>query len=241
MKSESSNKGTIRSFVRREGRITGAQKRALERLWPHYGIDVGEGFLDWASIFNRNAPTHCEIGFGNGEALLHMATEYPEVNFVGVEVYRPGVGALLVKIQQQGITNIRIAQDDAVQFIRQRVAPISLDKVLVFFPDPWPKKRHHKRRLMQNDFVNLVASRLTDEGVIHCATDWQEYADHMLQVLSDEPAFINQSLTGDFCQRPSYRIQTKYERRGDRLGHATWDLVFKKSGENKTNSVHKEL
>lgn len=214
--------------MRREGRITRAQQRALDEYWQEFGLEPREGYLDWTAIFGRTAPVICEIGFGDGGALLSMAQVDPESDFVGVEVYRPGVGALLLRLQEEGLRNVRVAMTDAVDFLRDCMAPGSLDKLLIFFPDPWPKKRHHKRRLIQPSFVELAAGRLARGGHLHCATDWEDYAGWMMDVLSGCGMLENISGPGRFTPRPSYRPQTKYERRGEGLGHGTWDLVFRK-------------
>jgi tRNA (guanine-N7-)-methyltransferase len=218
----------IRSFVRREGRITAAQKRALTECWSELGLESGAGYFDWTGVFGRTAPVTCEIGFGNGGALLAMARNDPDSDFVGVEVYRPGMGALLLKLEEAGLRNVRVAMTDAVDFLRDSVAPESLDRLLIFFPDPWPKKRHHKRRLIQPDFVTLAAGRLARGGHFHCATDWEDYAHWMMEVLEGCDMLQNTAGPGEFAPRPSYRPQTKYERRGAGLGHGTWDLVFRR-------------
>lgn len=179
-------------------------------------------------VFGRHAPVVCEIGFGDGGSLLSMAGDDPEADFIGVEVYRPGVGALLLHLEETGIGNVRVAMMDAVDFLRDCVAPESLDRLLIFFPDPWPKKRHNKRRLIQPQFVELVAGRLAPGGHLHCATDWADYAGWMMEVLSGCGMFENTAGSGQFTPRPSYRPQTKYERRGERLGHDTRDLIFRK-------------
>ncbi|HSH42357.1 MAG TPA: tRNA (guanosine(46)-N7)-methyltransferase TrmB [Arenicellales bacterium] len=226
--SEAPPRRPIRSFVRREGRITRAQQRALDELWPDLGLEPGSGYFDWGEVFGRRAPVTCEIGFGDGGALLQMAADDPDSDFVGVEVYRPGVGALLLRLEEAGLRNVRVAMVDAVDFLRDCVAPGSLDRLLVFFPDPWPKKRHHKRRLIQPAFVELAASRLVPGGRLHCATDWEDYAHWMMQVLEGCPALENTAGSGQFAPRPAYRPRTKYERRGEGLGHGTWDLVYRR-------------
>lgn len=196
--------------------------------WHEFGLEHGNGCFDWAAVFGRKAPVACEIGFGDGGALLSMARDDPETDFVGVEVYRPGVGALLLGLEKAGLRNVRVAMTDAVDFLRDCVATESLDRLLIFFPDPWPKKRHHKRRLIQPGFVELAAWRLARGGHLHCATDWEDYAGWMMDVLSGCGMLENTSGPGRFAPRPSYRPQTKYERRGEGLGHRTWDLVFRK-------------
>lgn len=191
-------------------------------------MPAGEGHIDWRSVFGREAPVTCEIGFGDGGALADMARADPAGDFVGVEVYRPGVGALLLRLREAGIDNVRVAMTDAVDFLRDRVAPDSLDRLLVFFPDPWPKKRHHKRRLIEPGFIELAAARLRPGGILHCATDWEDYAEWMMEVLSGSDLLENTVVAGRYASRPGYRPRTKYERRGEGLGHRTWDLVFRR-------------
>ncbi len=219
------HKRTIRSFVRREGRLTPGQQRALEELWPRYGIDAGDEPLDLDAIFGRQAPRHLEIGFGKGEALLAMAQALPEVDFIGIDVFRPGAGHLLRQVEQAGLSNVRVMVADAVEVLRQQIPPQALAAVYVFFPDPWHKKRHHKRRLIQPEFVDLLASRMAAGGRLHLATDWQDYAEHMLAVLSASPHFGNAAGDG-YSPRFPLRPLTKFERRGQRLGHGVWDLSF---------------
>jgi tRNA (guanine-N7-)-methyltransferase len=214
--------------VRREGRITRAQQRALDECWPRYGLEPCSEYFDWREVFGRSAPVTCEIGFGDGQALREMAVSEPASDFVGIEVYRPGVGALLQRLEEAGIDNVRVAMTDAVDFVRDCVAPGSLSRLLIFFPDPWPKKRHHKRRLVQPGFVELAASRLEPGGVLHCATDWEDYAACMMEVLERCSALENTVGPGRYAPRPSYRPRTKYERRGEGLGHRTWDLIFRR-------------
>jgi len=224
----------VRTFVRRGGRLTDGQRRALEELWPDYGIDQGEGRLDFTRLFGNDRPVIVEIGFGNGAATWRMASAHPEQNFIGVEVHRPGIGRLLLALQREGIQNVRVACADAVQWLRERIDPQSLDGVRIFFPDPWPKKRHNKRRMIQPQFVELLASRMRAGAILHLATDWRPYAEHMLDVMRGSPAFENLSEAGDFCARPEWRPQTKYELRGERLGHRVFDLVFQRSPDVRT-------
>ena len=218
----------IRSFVLRTGRLTTGQARALAELGPRLLVAHAPAAPDWDAIFGRHAPRVLEVGFGMGEATAQMAQACPQRDFIGVEVHTPGVGALLMRIRELGLGNLRIVQHDAVEVLRDMVEPGSLDAVHVYFPDPWHKKRHHKRRLIQPDFVALAASRLRAGGVLHCATDWQEYAEHMLQVLRHEPLLRNTAT--DYAERPAWRVPSKFERRGLRLGHGVWDLVFERSG-----------
>jgi len=218
----------VRSFVLRGGRLTEGQKRALDQFWPRFGIEKGESLLDFKSLFGNDAPVIMEIGFGNGDATWQMAQACPAENYLGVEVHQPGVGHLLLKMEQQGIVNIRIANDDAVEFLRNRVPKESLDGARIYFPDPWPKKRHHKRRLIQPSLIELLASRMSPGALLHLATDWEPYAEHMLQVMRSSQGFVNLSPSGNYCDKPEWRPQTKYEKRGERLGHQVRDLLFKR-------------
>ncbi len=218
----------IRSFVTRAGRLSTGQARALEELGPQFCIPYEKAPLDYDRAFGRHAPTIFEIGFGMGETTAKIAAGMPEKNFIGVEVHTPGVGSLLKLIGEQGLTNLRLIQHDAFEVITHMIAPGSLAGAHVFFPDPWHKARHNKRRLIQPPFVSLLASRIAPGGYLHCATDWQEYAEQMLEVLGAEPALKN---TADgYALRPEYRPVTKFENRGLRLGHGVWDLVFEKRG-----------
>ncbi|NOQ81927.1 MAG: tRNA (guanosine(46)-N7)-methyltransferase TrmB [Methylophaga sp.] len=219
---------TVRSFVRREGRLTPGQERALEDLWPQYGIDDAEGLIDLEQLFDRTAPTVFEIGFGNGSSLAEMAANQPEVNFIGVEVHRPGVGHLLKLIEEQQLSNLRVACTDAVELLKHRIADESLDRVQLYFPDPWHKKRHHKRRIIQPAFVTLLTHKIKSGGHLHMATDWQHYAEQMLDDLSQNNDFINCADSSGYIPRPDYRPLTKFEQRGQRLGHGVWDLLFKR-------------
>jgi tRNA (guanine-N7-)-methyltransferase len=217
----------IRSFVTRAGRLSTGQAKALETLGPQFCIPYAKEALDYTAAFGRNAPTIFEIGFGMGETTSTIAAGMPEKNFLGVEVHTPGVGSLLKLIGEQGLTNLRLIQHDAFEVVTNMIAPASLAGVHVFFPDPWHKARHNKRRLIQPAFVALLASRLAPGGYLHCATDWQEYAEQMLEVLSAEPALQN---TADgYAPRPDYRPVTKFENRGLKLGHGVWDVIFTKT------------
>lgn len=202
------------------------QQRAHEELMPRFGAAYAPATLDFAALFGRSAPTFLEIGFGMGETTAAIALAQPQNNFLCVEVHTPGVGSLLKQIEGQHLGNIRVIQHDAVEVLHHMIAPAALDGVHIFFPDPWPKKRHHKRRLVQPDFVALLAGKLKPGAYVHCATDWQEYAEQMLAVLEAEPALKN-SASG-FAPRPSYRPLTKFERRGLNLGHGVWDIIFVK-------------
>jgi len=217
----------IRSFVMRTGRMTLGQTRALEELWPRYGVEFSAEPLSLDALFSRVAPRTLEIGFGNGEHLAALAAAHPERDYFGIEVHRPGVGHLLLLASTSNLTNVRASSHDAVEVLREQIAEGSLDEVLVLFPDPWHKKRHHKRRLIQPPFVELIASRLRQGGVLRLATDWEEYALQMLEVLGNAKAlFANLSPSGDWMQRHDERAPTRFEKRGQRLGHGVWDLAF---------------
>jgi tRNA (guanine-N7-)-methyltransferase len=216
----------IRSFVTRAGRVSTGQRRALDELGPRFLLPYAEQQPDWNAVFGREAPRVLEIGFGMGATTAEIAARRPDDDFLGVEVHEPGVGALLKLIDEQNLSNIRIVQHDAVEVLEQMIAPASLDGVHIFFPDPWHKARHHKRRLIQPKFVALLVSRLKPGAYLHCATDWQNYAEQMLEVLGAEPALENTA--ENYAPRPDYRPVTKFERRGLRLGHGVWDLIFKR-------------
>ncbi len=216
----------IRSFVKREGKLTKGQQNAIEQGWPEFGVNLDEQVLDLTGLFGRDAPTVLEIGFGNGLSLAQMAADAPELNFFGIEVHRPGVGSLLVQVRRQGLDNVRVSGDDAVQVLEQQIPDDSLHRVQIFFPDPWHKKRHHKRRLIQPEFLQTLVKKLRAGGRIHVATDWENYAEHILEVLCANSDIRN---TADgYAPKPDYRPGTKYEARGVRLGHGVWDLVFEK-------------
>jgi tRNA (guanine-N7-)-methyltransferase len=216
----------VRSFVRRGGRIGPGQRRALVQLAPRFVLPFAPRSIDFAAVFGRTAPTIVEIGFGMGAATAQIAAARPDIDFIGIEVHEAGVGALLKRIGEHELDNVRIVQRDAVEVLEQMIATDSLAGVHIFFPDPWPKKRHHKRRLVQPPFVALVASRLIAGGYVHCATDWQPYAEQMLEVLSAEPLLVNAA--ADYAPRPAWRPPTKFEVRGRALGHGVWDLLFLK-------------
>jgi tRNA (guanine-N7-)-methyltransferase len=218
----------VRSFVRREGRLTTGQRHALESLWPRYGIAAGGGLIDAAAIFGRVAPITLEIGFGNGESLAAQAEHQPERDFIGIEVHRPGVGHLLVEIQRRGLGNVRIFNEDAVEVLERRIPPASLDAVQIFFPDPWHKKRHHKRRLIQPAFVRMIASRLRPGGLLHLATDWDDYAAQMGSVMAEVAALFAAEGPQPLAQRPSQRPATRFERRGQYLGHRVSDFLYRR-------------
>jgi tRNA (guanine-N7-)-methyltransferase len=218
---------TIRSFVRREGRITRAQEQALTCLWPRYGLEAGVP-LDLDGCFGRHAPRTLEIGFGNGASLAGMAGQEPAADFLGIEVHRPGVGHLLLELEQRDLGNVRVICADAVEVLEHCLPDAALDRVLLFFPDPWPKKRHHKRRIIQPDVVELLARKLRPGGILHMATDWEHYAQHMLEVMAGTASFRNRAGPGNASPRPDYRPVTKFEQRGLRLGHEVRDLLFER-------------
>jgi tRNA (guanine-N7-)-methyltransferase len=216
----------VRSYVLRGGRLGSGQQRALTELGPRFVLPYATQALDTTAVFGRQAPLIVEIGFGMGDATAYIAAKRPDTDFLGIEVHEAGVGALLKKIGEQGLSNLRLVRHDAVEVLREMVAPASLAGVHIFFPDPWHKLRHHKRRLIQPPFIAALCTRLAPGGVLHCATDWQPYAEQMLQVLSAEPAL--QNTAEGYAPRPDYRPLTKFEHRGLQLGHGVWDLVFRR-------------
>jgi len=220
----------IRSFVLRQGRFTPAQQRAFDEHWARYGIDHEGRERDFATLFGRGADLVLEIGFGNGEQLAHSAQAEPERDFIGVEVHRPGVGRLLNTLAGQGSANVRVYAHDAVEVLRDEIAPGQLDEVRIYFPDPWHKKRHHKRRLVQPEFVALLASRVRRGGRLHLATDWEGYATHIQETLAATPDWRIDPAHADPGQRPPWRAETHFERRGLRLGHRVRDLVYERIG-----------
>lgn len=219
---------TVRSFVKREGRLTKGQAAAIERQWPVMGLSIAGGLQDLKAVFGNDHPVTLEIGFGMGHSLVEMAHNEPERNFIGVEVHEPGVGACLMAAEQEGVNNLRIYNEDAVEVLKQCIADHSLDRVQIFFPDPWHKKRHHKRRIIQPEFVELLVQKLVPGGILHLATDWQNYAEHMLDVLNANAELTNLSATNDYVPRPTTRPKTKFEQRGERKGHGVWDLMFQR-------------
>lgn len=218
----------IKSFVLRQGRMTKGQQRAWDLLWPRYGVPYAPEPLNLSDLFGNDNPVWLEIGFGMGQSLAQMAESRPEENFLGVEVHKPGVGALLMEVEKRGLTNVRVSNHDAVEVVRDQLPPESLAGIMVFFPDPWHKKRHHKRRLIQPPFVELLASRLRPGGLLHLATDWEDYAEQMLEVCEAEPSLENVAGPGLYHPRPDWRPLTKFEQRGQRLGHGVWDLLYRK-------------
>ena len=219
---------SVRSFVIRGGRATVAQQRALDELWPRYGVEFSAEACDLDRLFGRKAPRMLEIGFGAGEALLTFAQAHPEFDCLGVEVHKPGVGHLLLGADTHGLSNLRIVCHDAVEVLQRQLAPGSVQLVHVFFPDPWPKKRHHKRRLIQPEFVELLARVLAPNGTLRLATDWEHYAMHMREVLDASASFVNESPETGFVARSEERPITRFERRGHRLGHGVWDLSYRR-------------
>ena len=219
---------SIRSFVLRQGRMTEAQQRALDIQMPRIGVPYRNARLDLDELFGRRAPRVVEIGFGMGEATAEMAAAQPARDFLCIEVHGPGVGNLCKRVAEDDLHNVRIIQHDAVEVLEYMLGTDSVDGVHVYFPDPWHKKRYHKRRIIQPDFVARIARCLRAGGYLHCATDWQEYAEWMLEVLGNEASLVNTSAGGDYVPRPAWRPPTKFERRGERLGHGVWDLVFRR-------------
>jgi tRNA (guanine-N7-)-methyltransferase len=216
----------IKSFVRREGRMTKAQKCALEKLLPIYELSFDKGLLDFKKILTQYDEVVLEVGFGMGRSLIEMAEKFPQKFFIGVEVHRPGVGSLLQNIHAKKIENVRVICHDAVEVLKNNIPNKSLDIIQIFFPDPWPKKRHHKRRLIQPEFVQLIRQKLKPGGILHVATDWQNYAEYILEVLHKDKDFVNLAEDNNFSDRSLSRPSTKFEERGKKLGHEVWDLIF---------------
>ncbi|GLW36568.1 tRNA (guanine-N(7)-)-methyltransferase [Pectobacterium carotovorum subsp. carotovorum] len=218
----------IRSFVRRQGRLTNGQQLALDNYWPVMGVEYQTEQVDFNALFGRDAPVVLEIGFGMGASLVTMAAQHPEQNFLGIEVHLPGVGACLASAQEAGISNLRVMCHDAVDVLMNMIPDGSLSMVQLFFPDPWHKARHNKRRIVQVPFVQLVQSKLKVGGVFHMATDWEPYAQHMLKVMTSVAEYRNLSDNNEYVERPESRPLTKFEARGQRLGHGVWDLMFER-------------
>lgn len=218
----------LRSFVRRGSRKTKAQVEAHASLWPHFGLSIEQGLLDYEKVFSRVAPRFLEIGFGSGQSLLAIAKAHPEIDFIGVETHKPGIGALLLGMQLAEISNIRIYDNDVVDVFEKCIPNASLDGMQIFFPDPWPKRRHHPRRLIQADFIRLASQKLKPQGILHLATDWEDYAHHMMRIISQEKSLINMMGENHFATRSPYRpIITKFERRAERERRLVWELQFK--------------
>lgn len=222
-------KRRIRSFVKRNGRVTKCQSQSLKEFWPVYGVELAEQPLDLTELFPQPAPVTLEIGFGNGQSLAAMAMQAPERNFIGIEVHEPGVGQLLHLIATKNLSNVRVFQADAIDVLKSQIPSASLGRVQLFFPDPWHKKRHHKRRIVNDEFLSLIADRLTPGGMFHMATDWEPYAVAALKTLNQHERFSN-TVSSDapngYASRPEWRPKTKFEQRGQRLGHGVWDLMF---------------
>lgn len=218
----------IRSFVLRTGRMTPGQQQAYEKHWRTWGLTLEAGQLDAETVFQRQAPLVLEIGFGMGASLVEMAEAAPDCDFIGIEVHVPGVGKLLHSVEQQQLSNIRVYCDDAVEVLERCIADNSLERIQIYFPDPWHKKKHHKRRLIQPEFVQNLRQKLKPGGVLHLATDWEHYAEHMMEVMTAAEGFSNRADPYCFAERPDYRPVTKFEKRGERLGHGVWDILFEK-------------
>jgi len=229
-KSPSANhRRPIRSYVLREGRMTKGQARAMEVLWPVYGLESGcAQNLTFDRIFDHAAPVVMEIGFGDGDALAQIAASHPEQNFIGVEVHTPGVGSLLIKIEELALSNVRVFNHDAVEVLKSFVVDGTLDRIQLFFPDPWHKKRHHKRRILSENFISLLHRKMKPDGVFHFASDWEDYANQALERLEQYEGFKNCVSDGGFSARPAWRPETKFERRGLKLGHGVWDILMQK-------------
>jgi len=219
---------TIKSFVLRQGRLTNAQQNALENHWQDYGIDFSEQLLDFRALFHNDNETIVEIGFGNGDSLLQQAINQPKYNFIGIEVHGPGVGHLIHNAREQGIHNIKVIRHDAIDVLRHQINDDSIKQLQLFFPDPWHKKRHHKRRIIKPAFIELIQKKLKTGGCFHMATDWQHYAEHMLKEMDQAEAFRNISGKGNYANDKGARCETKFERRGIKLGHGVWDLIYQK-------------
>jgi len=217
----------IRSFIRRQGRATAGQQNAIDNVWDSYCLDPAKTY-DYAQVFGKDAPLIVEIGFGNGSSLAAMAEANPDLNYLGIEVHRPGIGHLMLLLEEKGISNVKIYHHDAIEILEQKIPNHSLAGVHLFFPDPWQKRRHHKRRIVRPSFVDLLNDKLMPDGYFHAATDWDHYAKDMLKTLSANNKLRNTSTNNQYCERPEYRPLTKFENRGVRLGHGVWDLIFKK-------------
>lgn len=218
----------IKSFVKREGRLTAGQAKALDDMWPSMGVDYTPAMINLTELFGKDAPVVLEIGFGMGKSLVEMAANEADKHFIGIEVHRPGVGACLGEARDQGVDNLRVFEHDAVEVLEQCIPDNSLTRVQLFFPDPWHKKRHHKRRIVRPEFVECLRKKLAIGGVFHMATDWENYAEHMLEVMSAAPGYKNQATDNRYVPRPDNRPLTKFENRGNKLGHGVWDLMFEK-------------
>lgn len=219
---------TIKSFVIRAGRLTQGQKNAIETGWQQYGLELTNDLLDFTKLFGRTAPVTLEIGFGMGQSLSAMAEQAPEQDFIGIEVHKPGVGALISLLQDNQLNNVKVFNCDAIEVLNNRIPNNSLDRLMLFFPDPWHKKRHHKRRIVQPEFAQLIRSKLKIGGIFHMATDWQPYAEHMLEIMQIAEGYKNLATDNTYVPHPEERPKTKFEARGERLGHGVWDLKFQR-------------
>ncbi|MEC8231028.1 MAG: tRNA (guanosine(46)-N7)-methyltransferase TrmB [Pseudomonadota bacterium] len=219
----------VKSYVKREGRLTKGQEKALADYWPTMGIDYADAPLSLSDVFGRTAPVVVEIGFGMGKSLVEMAAASPDKDFIGIEVHRPGVGACLSDAGDQGVENLRVMEHDAVEVLKNMIPDGSLSRLQLFFPDPWHKKRHHKRRIVKSEFAELVRTKLAIGGCFHMATDWEAYAEHMAEVMNNAPGYTNTAEEGDYVPRPEYRPITKFETRGQKLGHGVWDLIYERT------------
>ncbi|MFC3285665.1 tRNA (guanosine(46)-N7)-methyltransferase TrmB [Litchfieldella rifensis] len=220
----------IKSYVLRAGRMTAAQTRGLEEVWPRLGLTLDDGRQDLDALFGRHAPRVVEVGFGMGASLIEQAETHPDTDFIGIEVHAPGVGKLLDEADKRGLSNLRVYREDALRVLDECLPEASIDTLQLFFPDPWPKKKHHKRRILQPAFAELVRTRLKIGGILHMATDWEAYAEHMAEVMSAAPGYRNiaASDSAPYVPRPAFRPLTKFEARGARLGHGVWDLIFER-------------
>ncbi|WP_296057522.1 tRNA (guanosine(46)-N7)-methyltransferase TrmB [uncultured Amphritea sp.] len=222
---------TVKSFVLRAGRMTEGQQKAMETVWPHMGLELSQGMLDLTEVFGREAPVVLEIGFGMGDSLIEMAKHQPEKNYIGIEVHRPGVGRLLSNAEKEGLSNIRVFCDDAIEVLAQCIPDGSLSTVQLFFPDPWHKKKHNKRRIVQLAFAETIRKKLKVGGQFHMATDWENYAEHMMEVMSAAPGYRNVAGDQAYSPQPEWRPVTKFQKRGERLGHGVWDLMFERTAD----------
>lgn len=223
------HKRRIRSFVLRTGRMTAGQQRGMDEFWPKWGLTLDQGMINPVEVFEREAPLVLEIGFGMGDSLLEQAKTMSEHNFIGIEVHTPGVGRLMAEAGDAGLTNLRAYEDDAIEILKQCIPDGSLDLLQLFFPDPWHKKRHHKRRIVQAEFAQLVRQKLKVGGRFHMATDWENYAEHMVEVMQQADGYENTATDGDYVPRPDSRPVTKFEKRGERLGHGVWDIIYRRT------------
>ena len=219
----------IQSFVKRSGRLSKGQSLGLNELWADYGINVDKTLLNFEAVFGNQSEVTLEVGFGNGDSLLEMAIHEPGQNFLGIEVYEAGVGRLVNEASKKGINNLRVIKEDAVEVLENNIADGSISNFQLFFPDPWHKKRHHKRRIVQKSFLDLLSIKLINDAMVHVATDWEEYAEHIMETLESHPHFKNRAGDHMYSERPQYRPLTKFENRGQKLGHGVWDIIFTKT------------